>query len=130
MISFGRFFAASDFFVSTMSETRISLGIMHAALQPLASLILSLLALLTSLPGSRAGCSRIYALLRSYRYSVASAASQPLLFLVVALACIVPAAGAECRQVDGCGDCNDKNCGGGEYYVCRSKTLCAGLKKE
>ena len=37
--------------------------------------------------------SRINALLRSYRYSVAS---QPLFFLVVAFACIVPAAEAEC----------------------------------
>ena len=91
---------------------------MHAALQPLASLILSLLALLTSLPGSRAGCSRIYALLRSYQYSVASAASQPLFFLVVTLACIVPAAEAGCRDIDTCGDCNS-NCPSGEFRVCR-----------
>ena len=63
--------------------------------------------------------SSMYALLHSYRYSVASAASQPLLLLVVALAFIVPAAEAGCREIDGCGLCNS-NCPGGEYRDCHS----------
>ena len=60
--------------------------------------------------------SSMYALLHSYRYSVASAASQPLLLLVVALAFIVPAAEG-CRHVDSCGACNS-HCPGGEYIRC------------
>ena len=72
----------------------------------------------TTIDDGVSSSSRICALLRSYRYLVASAASQPLLFLVVALACIVPAAEAGCNQVDSCGDCNDKSCPGGQQHSC------------
>jgi hypothetical protein len=69
----------------------------------------------TAIDDGGSSSSRIKALLRSYRYSVAS---QPLFFLAVALACIVPAAEAGCRDIDTCGDCNS-NCPSGEFRVCR-----------
>ena len=69
----------------------------------------------TSIDDGGSNSRRIKALLRSYRYSVAS---QPLFFLAVALACIVPAAEAGCRDIDTCGDCNS-NCPSGEFRVCR-----------
>ena len=77
--------------------------------------------------GGSSSSSGICALLRSYRFSVAS---HPLFFLVVALAFIVPAAEAGCREVDGCGDCDDKNCPGGEYRECDSTGCSGGTKRE
>jgi hypothetical protein len=71
--------------------------------------------------------SRMYALLRSYRYSVAS---RPLLFLVVTLAFIVPAAEAmTCREEESCGPCN-ANCPEGEFRVCRNPGSCIFSVKE
>ena len=76
--------------------------------------------------GSSSSSSGNCALLRSYRFSVAS---HPLFFLVVALACIVPAAEAGCREVDDCGSCNS-NCPGGEYRECDSTGCSGGSKRE